>query len=357
MLKAAGVTSVKLDENLPFLGTLLKKEQDLVALRRSARGRRALALVSVRRADVRRLPLRAAAAQGAGRRAGGGRARAGAERSACTRARSTASTTWRARCCVHSEAHLDAFDQAFLAALQGRRGRARSSSPRSCSSGSKDAKQRSRELTAEERELLEQLDLEKLKQLFEERLREQKERHDGGNSGSAPAARRRSATRAQPREGIRVGGAGGSRSARCRSPTRARTAPYRDDVVLDMRQMEVALRKLRAFAREGADDELDLDGTIDATAKNAGELEVVMRPPRRPNTRVILMMDVGGSMDPYARADVAAVQRRPSRPRTSRSCAPTTSTTASTAASTRPSASTSRSGCTTCCTSAARTTS
>ena len=74
---------------------------------------------------------------------------------------------------------------------------------------------------------------------------------------------------------------------------------YRGDVVLDMRQMAVALRKLRAFAREGAADELDLDGTIDATAKNAGELEVIVRPPRRPNTRVVLLMDVGGSMDPY----------------------------------------------------------
>jgi len=62
----------------------------------------------------------------------------------------------------------------------------------------------------------------------------------------------------------------------------------------------VALRKLRAFAREGAPDELDLQGTIDATARNAGELEVVTRAPRRPNTRVLLLMDVGGSMDPYA---------------------------------------------------------
>jgi uncharacterized protein with von Willebrand factor type A (vWA) domain len=75
--------------------------------------------------------------------------------------------------------------------------------------------------------------------------------------------------------------------------------PYRSDVVLDIRQIEIALRKLRAFAREGADRELDIEGTIDETAKNAGELEVVTRPPRRPNTRVILMMDVGGSMDPY----------------------------------------------------------
>jgi uncharacterized protein with von Willebrand factor type A (vWA) domain len=75
---------------------------------------------------------------------------------------------------------------------------------------------------------------------------------------------------------------------------------YRSDVVLDVRQIELALRRLRAFAREGADRELDLERTIDETAKNAGELEVVTRPPRRPNTRVILMMDVGGSMDPYA---------------------------------------------------------
>ena len=76
--------------------------------------------------------------------------------------------------------------------------------------------------------------------------------------------------------------------------------PYRSDLVLDVRQIEVALRKLRAFHREGAELELDHDATIDETAKNAGELEVVMRPPRRPNVRVLLLMDVGGSMDPYA---------------------------------------------------------
>ena len=75
---------------------------------------------------------------------------------------------------------------------------------------------------------------------------------------------------------------------------------YRDDLTLDVRQMSVALRKLRAFIREGAEDELDLDGTIDATAKNAGEIEVVLRPPRKPNVRFLLVMDVGGSMEPYA---------------------------------------------------------
>ncbi len=76
--------------------------------------------------------------------------------------------------------------------------------------------------------------------------------------------------------------------------------PYRSDVVLDTRMIEVALRKLRVFAHEGADEELDIEGTIRETARNAGELEIVLAPPRRSNTRVILMMDVGGSMDPHA---------------------------------------------------------
>ena len=68
-----------------------------------------------------------------------------------------------------------------------------------------------------------------------------------------------------------------------------------------VRQVVVALRKLRSFVREGLEEELDMDATIDATARNAGELEIITRPPRRPNVRVILMMDVGGSMDPHIR--------------------------------------------------------
>jgi uncharacterized protein with von Willebrand factor type A (vWA) domain len=98
---------------------------------------------------------------------------------------------------------------------------------------------------------------------------------------------------------LRIGSSSGGRSAVKTADARAYQS-YRSDVVLDVRQIEVALRKLRAFAREGADRELDIERTIDETAKNAGELEIVTRPPRRPNTRVILMMDVGGSMDPYA---------------------------------------------------------
>ena len=164
----------------------------------------------------------------------------------------------------------------------------------------KDAKESFPELTDEERELFEQFDLEKLQEMFEERLREQKERHDGGNKwigtgGKSPFGNSGAAAQGHPR---------GRRRARIARPSGWRASAhyraYRNDVTLDTRQAGVALRKLRAFIREGADDELDLEGTIDATAKNAGELDVKVRPPRRPNTRVILMMDVGGSMDPYA---------------------------------------------------------
>jgi len=66
-----------------------------------------------------------------------------------------------------------------------------------------------------------------------------------------------------------------------------------------VRSIELALRRLRAFVREGALTELDVEATIDKTASNAGELEIVMRPERRPDVKVLLLIDVGGSMDPH----------------------------------------------------------
>jgi uncharacterized protein with von Willebrand factor type A (vWA) domain len=94
--------------------------------------------------------------------------------------------------------------------------------------------------------------------------------------------------------------AGGSGQQNALSTADARLyRSYRSDRVLDVRQIELALRKLRALAREGRASELDVEGTIDRTGRNAGELEIMMRAPRRANTRVILLMDVGGSMDPH----------------------------------------------------------
>ncbi len=199
--------------------------------------------------------------------------------------------------CVHRESDLDKFDEAFLAHFKG----ITTSSMElvdELEKWLKDPANR-KELTAEELMQLESLDMEALKKLFEQRMREQKERHEGGNrwigsGGTSPFGQ----NGANP-SGLRVGQQGGGRSAMGIADAR-KFRPYRSDLLLDIRQIEVALRKLRAFQREGQPDELDIDGTIDATAKNAGELEIVTRPPRKSNVRVLLLMDVGGSMDPHA---------------------------------------------------------
>lgn len=199
--------------------------------------------------------------------------------------------------CVHDEGHLDAFDQAFLAEYRGIEGKS-VKLKEELLQWLADAKLRMQDLSAEEKALVESLDLDELKRLFEERLNEQKERHDGGKKWVGTAGESPFGRAGEARDGVRVGGTGGNRSAVQVADAR-KYRPYRSDVTLDVRQMEMALRRLRMFHREGAEEELDLEATIDATAKNVGELEVVTRPPSRPNTRVILLMDVGGSMDPY----------------------------------------------------------
>ena len=153
-------------------------------------------------------------------------------------------------------------------------------------------------LTAEQRAALQGLDLEKLRELFEKRLKEQKERHDGGSKWVGTGGTSPFGTGGKNPNGMRVGG-GGQRSAMAVADER-RFREYRRDVVLDVRQIDVALRGLRKLGREGAIEELDLDETIDKTCKNAGEIDIVFRPPRRNRAKVVLLMDVGGSMDPHA---------------------------------------------------------
>jgi uncharacterized protein len=197
---------------------------------------------------------------------------------------------------IHREQDLDAFDQAFSAHFRGVT-IASLDLVKELEDWLSDPKQR-RTLTPEEQALLQSMDLEELRRLFEERMREQTERHDRGNrwigtGGTSPFG----AHGAHP-SGVRVGPKGGGRSALGVADAR-KYRPYRSDVLLDIRQIEVALRKLRAWRREGVPDELDLDETIDRTSKNAGELEIVMRPQKKPRVRVVLLMDVGGSMDPH----------------------------------------------------------
>ncbi|MET0404607.1 MAG: VWA domain-containing protein [Cystobacter sp.] len=200
---------------------------------------------------------------------------------------------------VHSETHLDAFDQAFLEHFKGVESAGQQLNDELLE-WLQDARER-KDLSPEELALLEHFDAEELEKLFQQRLEEQRERHDGGSKWIGTGGTSPFGHSGHAREGIRVGGpaGGGNRQALRLAGSRAYLG-YRGDVVLDTRQMAVALRKLRAFTREGAPDELDVEGSIAATARNAGELEVVTRAPRRPNTRVVLMMDVGGSMDPYA---------------------------------------------------------
>jgi|LNFM01.1.fsa_nt_gb uncharacterized protein with von Willebrand factor type A (vWA) domain len=199
---------------------------------------------------------------------------------------------------IHSEQHLDDFDIAFGVAFRGAQATAIEITEELLS-WLKDPKPM-RELSPEERAMIEALDLETVREMLEQRLREQKERHDGGNrwvgtGGTSPFGRG-----GENPNGINVGGSTGKgKGGAMQSADARKYKPYRSDATLETRQIEVALRKLRLFARDGAEQELDLDKTIDETARNAGELEVVVRPPRRNNTRVILMMDVGGSMEPH----------------------------------------------------------
>jgi uncharacterized protein with von Willebrand factor type A (vWA) domain len=199
--------------------------------------------------------------------------------------------------CVHSEADLDAFDEAFSAHFKGIES-ASLDLARELEEWLRDPRAR-KELSPEELALLERLDPAELRRLFEERLREQRERHDGGNRWIGTGGTSPFGARGAHPTGVRVGPDGGGRSAMAVADARM-YRPYRSDLVLDVRQIEVALRKLRAFTREGSRLELDIEETIDETARNAGELEIVLRPPRKPNVRVLLLMDVGGSMDPHA---------------------------------------------------------
>jgi uncharacterized protein len=198
--------------------------------------------------------------------------------------------------CVHSETDLDAFDQAFSVCF-GDVDNTSLDLVKDIEEWLRDPRTR-RTLSPEQLDLLEHLNLGDLRRLFEERMREQKERHDGGahwigTGGTSPFG----SHGAHP-TGVRLGTQGGGRSAMAVADARMYRA-YRSDLVLDVRQIEVALRKLRALTREGSHLELDLDATIDRTAENAGELEIVLRPAKKPNVRVLLLMDVGGSMDPH----------------------------------------------------------
>jgi len=153
-------------------------------------------------------------------------------------------------------------------------------------------------LTEEQKTMFDNMNFDQLLKELEKRLQEQTGQHDGGNywigrGGTSPLGH----SGYHP-TGIRIGGtSGGGHAIQIAQERRFRN--YRNDLNLDVRQMKVALKKLRLLSRIGPEDELDLEETIHTTAKNYGEIEFIWRHSRKNAAKVLLLMDVGGSMEPF----------------------------------------------------------
>lgn len=157
-------------------------------------------------------------------------------------------------------------------------------------------------LSDEEKAQIEALGgLEKLMEEFRKRMEEQKKRHQGGNKWIGTGGTSPFGAYGYNPEGIRIGQQEG-RNQRAAKVWDKRTYRDLDDSVeIGTRNIKMALRRLRKFARTGAADELDIDDTISSTAKNAGLLDIKMVPERHNSVKVLIFFDVGGSMDPYVK--------------------------------------------------------
>ncbi|SOZ37512.1 vWA domain-containing protein [Cupriavidus neocaledonicus] len=198
---------------------------------------------------------------------------------------------------VKDEKHFDKFDQAFAAYFKG---------VESLVDWKSDIpldwlqKTLERELSPEEKARIDAMGgLDKLMERLKQLLEEQKEKHEGGNKWIGTGGTSPFGHGGYNPEGIRIGGPSkGNRTAIKVWEARS-YKDYDDQVELGTRNIKVALRRLRRFAREGADTELDLDDTIHSTAANAGLLDIKLRPERHNKVKVLMLMDVGGSMDDH----------------------------------------------------------
>ncbi|OHC65703.1 MAG: hypothetical protein A3H93_03325 [Rhodocyclales bacterium RIFCSPLOWO2_02_FULL_63_24] len=199
-------------------------------------------------------------------------------------------------CLVKDETHYDKFDQAFGEYFKG---------VQHVPGLEADIPEEwlkmlmKKHLTPEEKAKLEKLGWDKLMEEFKKRLEEQKERHAGGSKwigtgGSSPFGHG-----GYHPEGIRIGGESAGNRTAIKVWENREYRNLDDTVELGTRNIKIALRRLRRFAREGAADELDLDGTITGTARNAGWLDIKMRPERHNKVKVLLFLDIGGSMDDH----------------------------------------------------------
>ena len=159
-----------------------------------------------------------------------------------------------------------------------------------------------RHLSEEDRLKLQKLGYEKLFEQFRQRLAEQKERHAGGSKWIGTAGTSPYGHGGYHPEGIRIGGESAGNRTAVKVWEQREFRNLDDSVDLGVRNIKVALRRLRRFARQGAATELDLDGTIAGTARNAGWLDLQLRPERHNAVKVLLFLDIGGSMDDHITA-------------------------------------------------------
>jgi uncharacterized protein len=201
---------------------------------------------------------------------------------------------------VKDEKHFDKFDRAinaFFNGLESMDGMLEALIP---DDWVRDAFQK--ELSQEELDKLQSFDnLEELIEQFKQRLAEQEERHEGGNKWIGTGGTSPFGNNGFHPEGIRVGGEGKQNKA-------VKVWEKRDyknldgDSALGTRNIQLALRRLRKFARTGAEDLFDLDDTISSTARNAGLLDIKMVPERHNAVKVLIFFDIGGSMDYHVAA-------------------------------------------------------
>ncbi|MBT9596387.1 MAG: VWA domain-containing protein [Vitreoscilla sp.] len=196
---------------------------------------------------------------------------------------------------VKDEAHFDKFDRAFSAYFKG---------VEMLTDFGKEIplewlqKILEKELSPEEKAAIEKMGWDELMETLKKRLEEQKERHEGGSKWIGTGGTSPFGHGGYNPQGIRIGGPGKNRSAVKVWDQRA-YKDYDDSLELGTRNIKVALRRLRRFAREGSELELDLDDTIHCTAANAGMLDIKMVPERHNKVKVLLLMDVGGTMDEH----------------------------------------------------------
>jgi uncharacterized protein with von Willebrand factor type A (vWA) domain len=207
---------------------------------------------------------------------------------------------WLARTClVKDEAHYDRFDRVFGSYFRGI-----ASVPAAAVEIPEEWLRLQSELllTDEEKQRIEALGgWDKLMETLRKRLEEQKGRHQGGSKWIGTAGTSPFGAHGYNPEGVRIGQDKSRNRSAVKVWDRREYRNLDDTVELGTRNIKVALKRLRKFAREGAAEELDLDDTVRSTARNAGYLDIRMVPERHNAVKVLLFLDVGGSMEDYVR--------------------------------------------------------